>query len=194
MNSAEKLLDLRNTSIQDLYKISDRIEEASNLIKKCFKHGYKVLLCGNGGSAADAQHIAAEFVSKLDKPRQALPAIALTVDTSALTAIANDWEYEYVFTRQLEALASPHDVLICISTSGESKNVINAMRYASVNGILTIALTKNSDCSMARYASVLIPVGSDSTAIAQEKMLVVEHIICQLVEDSLMKEGFLKVK
>lgn len=163
---------------------------AAHLIAETFRSGGKVLLCGNGGSAADSQHMAAEFVSRLssDFARPGLPAIALTTDTSFLTAYANDYSFEGVFERQVQALGKPGDILIGISTSGESGNIVRAMRVAKAIGMHTIALTGESG-QMARIAHVAISVPSQNTQHVQEAHLVIEHIICSLVEHLLFGSG-----
>lgn len=167
----------------------DTILAASDLIADTFRSGGKVLLCGNGGSAADCQHMAAEFVSRLTKDfeRPGLPAIALTTDTSFLTAFANDCGFDGVFERQVQALGKPADVLIGISTSGNSPNVIRAVEAAQAGDMRTIALT-GSGGRLARIAHVAIAVPSTNTQYIQEAHLAIEHILCELVEQSLFRE------
>ncbi len=159
------------------------IAKAADLIAGAFLTGGKLLLCGNGGSAADCQHMAAEFVSRLSKDldRRALPAIALTTDTSFLTAFSNDCGFEGIFERQVEALGSAGDVLIGISTSGNSANVIRAVEAARKRNMPTIALTGNGG-RLTAIADVVIGVPSADTQHIQEAHLVVEHIVCELVE------------
>jgi len=149
-----------------------------------------VLLCGNGGSAADCQHVAAELVSRLtrDSERPGLPAIALTTDTSFLTAYANDCGFEGVFARQVEALGRPGDVLIGISTSGNSPNVLRAVELAREKGMRSIALTGQGG-RLAKLADVAVSVPSDDTRHIQEAHLAVEHVLCLLVEESLFAAG-----
>jgi phosphoheptose isomerase len=151
--------------------------------------GHKLLLCGNGGSAADAQHIAAEFVSVLDpnNPRPPLAAIALTTDTSFLTASANDFGFAGVFERQLQALGRPGDVLIAISTSGASENVLRAVTYASAHQIRTIALTREGDSPLSQAAEIVLQVPSRNTQFVQEAHIMIGHILCELIEYSLSK-------
>lgn len=167
----------------------DTILRASRLIADSFKSGGKLLLCGNGGSAADAQHVAAEFVSRLtaDFERPGLPAIALTTDTSFLTAYANDYGFEGVFERQVGALGNPGDVLMGISTSGSSRNVLRAMEAASAAGLATIALTGMGG-RMSELADVAIVVPSQDTQHVQEAHLAIEHVVCDLVERHLFDE------
>src|SRR5262245_29549643 len=164
----------------------DSILNASTLIVECFRQGNKLLLCGNGGSAADAQHMAAEFVNRLssDFERPGLPAIALTTDTSFLTSYANDYGYEGVFERQVTALGQQGDILIGISTSGNSKNVIRAISAANDRGIETVGLIGEGGkmTSLVRHA-VVIP--SRDTQYVQETLLTVEHCLCMLVERAL---------
>ena len=162
------------------------IARAADLIAATFRAGGKLLICGNGGSAADAQHMAAEFVSRLtiDFERPGLPAIALTTDTSVLTAYANDFEFDGVFARQVQALGRPGDVLLGISTSGSSQNVVRAATEARARGIRVITLTGPSG-ALAEIADVSVRVPATATAHIQECHLAVEHVICHLVERSL---------
>lgn len=161
---------------------ADIIAECANLIYDTFSRGKKVLLCGNGGSAADAQHIAAEFVGRYETERIALPAIALTTDTSALTALANDYSFERIFARQVEALAAEGDCLIAISTSGNSPNVTAAVMTARKKGCTVIGLTGADGKKLASltHASVLIP--SSRTARIQEAHITIAHIWCEMVD------------
>lgn len=165
--------------------VESSVSQAVDVIVKAFLAGGRLYICGNGGSAADAQHMAAEFVGRFCDDRPGLPAIALTTDTSALTAIANDWSYNYVFKRQLEALVRPYDVVLGISTSGASQSVLDALAYAKTQLCRTVALTGSRGVSMVDHADIVINVGAISTPIIQERMLVVEHVICQLVEEKL---------
>jgi phosphoheptose isomerase len=163
---------------------------AADLIAESFRAGGKLLLCGNGGSAADCQHLAAEFTSRLsaDFVRPGLPAIALTTDTSFLTAYGNDFDFDGVFARQVQALGKPGDVLLGISTSGNSTNVIQAAETARGMNIRTIALTGASGGQLKDLADVAICVPSDNTQHIQETHLAIEHIICHLVERALFGE------
>jgi D-sedoheptulose 7-phosphate isomerase len=159
---------------------------AADLLVESFRGGGKLLLCGNGGSAADCQHVAAEFVSLLrqDRPRAALPAIALTTDTSFLTARANDFGFDEVFSRQVEALGRPGDVLMGISTSGNSRNVIHAVRTARERGVRTIGLVGEGG-ALAGLVDAAVVVPSTNTQHVQEAMLAIEHILCELTESHL---------
>ncbi len=160
------------------------IVRASEIIAGCFKNGGKLLLCGNGGSAADCQHIAAELVSVLtqDFKRPGLPAIALTTDSSMLTAYANDFGFEGVFARQVQALGCSGDVLIGISTSGNSKNVLQAVTAAKELGMGTIAFTGSTGGRLSTESDLLIPVPSTCTQYIQESHIAIGHIICDLIE------------
>ena len=159
------------------------IAKAAEVIAGAFLSSGKLLLCGNGGSAADCQHMAAEFVSRLSKDldRRALPAIALTTDTSFLTAFSNDCGFEGIFERQVEALGSAGDVLIGISTSGNSPNVLRAIEAARKKDMHTITLTGNGG-RLSAMADIAIAVPSSDTQYIQEAHLAVEHIVCELVE------------
>ena len=159
------------------------IKDAAKLCVKALKEGGKVLLCGNGGSAADAQHIAAELSGRFKKERSALAGIALTTDTSALTAIGNDYGFDKVFSRQVEALAKKGDVLIAISTSGNSANVINAIKSAQKIGCKVITLTGKDGGKMANMGDVNIIIPSNNTPRIQEMHIMVGHIICALVDE-----------
>jgi D-sedoheptulose 7-phosphate isomerase len=163
------------------------IAAAATLVIEALKGGHKLLFCGNGGSAADCQHLAAEFVSALhhDKPRRALGAIALTTDTSFLTANANDFGFEQVFARQVEALGQPGDVLIGITTSGNSANVLRALSQARGQGLRTVVLTGRNGGKTAGMADVIIQVPSDATQQIQESHIAIGHVLCELVEKEL---------
>lgn len=164
------------------------IARAASTITEAFRAGGKVLLCGNGGSAADCQHLAAEFVNRLsrDRHRHALPALALTTDTSCLTACANDYGFEGVFARQVEAFGRPGDVLVAISTSGSSPNVLAAADAARTRGMAVVALLGKSG-QLAATADVAIQVPSFDTQLIQQAHLAVEHLICELVERALFQ-------
>jgi len=162
------------------------IAAAADLIANCFRSHGKVLLCGNGGSAADCQHMAAELVGRLthEKDRPGLPAIALTTDTSFLTAYPNDVGFDGVFARQVQALGSPGDILIAISTSGRSRNVLTAVEEARVKGLSIVGLL-GDDGPLATTADVAIRVPTNDTQVIQQVHLAVEHLICHLVERAL---------
>jgi D-sedoheptulose 7-phosphate isomerase len=166
-----------------LEKCMDSIFAASELIANTFLSGGKVLLCGNGGSAADCQHMAAEFTNALDKNflRPTLPAFALTTDSSVVTSFANDFGFDGVFERQVQGLGKKNDLLIGISTSGDSKNVIKAMIAANRTKMHTLALTGNSG-KLRKIADVVVSIPSKNTQYIQESHLTIEHILCELVE------------
>lgn len=168
-----------------LKKEIPRIQEIANIVFVAISQGKKVLLCGNGGSAADAQHIACELVAKLSKKRRSLPAIALTTNTSLLTAISNDISFEYIFSRQIEGIGNPGDVLIAISTSGSSLNILNAVGMAKSMGIYTIGLTGMHGDKLASLADISIKVLSTNTQRIQEAHILIGHIICELIEEKI---------
>lgn len=146
--------------LNQVHNLIPQIEAAGNIITKAIQQGNKIIFCGNGGSAADAQHLAAEIVGRFQKERQALPALALTVDTSALTAISNDYGFENVFKRQLEGLGRKNDVLIGISTSGNSIDVIRAVEYANQHEIVTIGFTGNGGGALKDMCDISIDIPS----------------------------------
>jgi D-sedoheptulose 7-phosphate isomerase len=168
-------------------EIELKIFEACEIIREAIDNGKKLLLLGNGGSAADAQHIAAEFTGRFVLERKALPALALTTDTSALTAIGNDYGYEMVFQRQVEALAQQGDVLIGISTSGNSINVINALFTGREKGCKTIGLSGNDGGVMNDCCDLNIVVPSNTTARIQEMHILVGHIFCNYIDINFKK-------
>ena len=163
---------------------ASEIIQAAEILIECLSNDGKILLCGNGGSAADCQHIAAEFTSVLspDFKRPGLAAIALTTDTSFITANANDFGFEGIFERQVQALGREGDAVVGISTSGNSKNVLCALKYAREHNIKTIALTGASGGEMANIADVAIKVPSSDTQLIQESHISIGHIFCALVE------------
>ena len=161
------------------------IVQATRIIQKSIKSGGKVLIFGNGGSAADAQHIASEFVNRFSKDRKAYSAIALTTDTSVLTSIGNDSSFSKIFSRQVEALGCKGDVAWGISTSGKSKNVVNALEVARSVGLKTILLTGSEAGNIGESVDCLVKVPSKSTPRIQELHITVAHIICELVEGEL---------
>jgi D-sedoheptulose 7-phosphate isomerase len=168
----------------------DAIVAAAELMRDAVLAGKKVLLCGNGGSAADAQHIAAELVGRFVIERKPLPAIALTTDTSALTAIGNDYGYEHVFSRQVEALGNPGDVLVAITTSGTSKNVVAAVTVARELGMKVIGLTGAKGAAFVASCDAGVAVPSTNTARIQENHILIGHAICALVEDAIWGEDY----
>ena len=161
------------------------IEDMARLIIAAYRRGGKVVLFGNGGSAADAQHIACELVGRFVLKRQAFPAIALTTNTSTLTAVANDYGYNAVFSRQVEALVNERDVVIGISTSGDSPNVVAAIEMAKTKGATTIGLIGGDGGKLAEVADLVLIVPSDSAPRIQEVHITIGHIVCELVEREL---------
>jgi len=182
LNSFQAGTDLRNQVAQDC---SENIVDAAVLITQCLRSGSKVLLFGNGGSAADAQHLAAEFVGRFQIERRPLPAIALTTDASILTAVGNDYGFEQIFTRQVQALGRPGDVAIGISTSGNSANVISAIKQAAQQDLKTIGLTGKDGGFLAKAVDVSIIIASTNVARVQECHITIGHILCELVENDL---------
>ncbi len=160
------------------------IQTACEMAVKAIKDGNKIILFGNGGSAADAQHIAAEFTGRYKTERKALPAIALTTDTSALTAIGNDYGYERVFDRQLEALAKPGDLLIGISSTGNSENVIRAFNLGKELGCMSIGFSGKGGGKFTGVCDLNIVVPSDNTPRVQEMHILIGHTICQVIDDN----------
>mgnify|MGYP000936381333 FL=1 len=176
-------IELRKMILDEAYL--EAVGRAANVMIEAYKHDGKVLFCGNGGSAADAQHLAAELVGRFKKERRALPAIALHVNTSALTAIANDYSYSEVFVRQLEAFGIEGDVLVGITTSGKSENVLKALAKAKDKGLKLIALVGMDDSRVAPLCDVVLGVPSYDTPRVQEVHMLWGHIICGLVEGEL---------
>lgn len=161
-----------------------QLEEASTIVVEALKNGNKILLCGNGGSAADAQHIAAELTGRYKTERRGLPGIALTTDTSALTAIGNDYGYDRVFDRQVESLAVKGDVIIGISTSGNSKNVVSALKLGQELGCKTIGLTGRDGGEMNNVCDINLVVPSNNTPRIQEMHILFGHTICQIIDNN----------
>jgi D-sedoheptulose 7-phosphate isomerase len=168
--------------------LSEEILEAAQTIRDRLASGGKLLLMGNGGSAADSQHIAAELVGRFKKERAAIPAIALTVDSSSLTALGNDYGFEVIFSRQIEALATAKDAVVGISTSGNSQNVIRALNLARNMGAATIGLVGHGGGDMKDCVDICIVVPSDDTARIQEVHITIGHIICEIIEQDLTHE------
>jgi|TARA_B110000037_G_scaffold3019_1_gene3429 D-sedoheptulose 7-phosphate isomerase len=165
--------------------ISQNIEIAADLIAKSLTSGGTIFWCGNGGSAADSQHIAAEFVGRFKKDRRPLRSIALTTDSSVLTCVANDYSYEEIFSRQLDALGRDGDILVAITTSGKSENIKQALIQAQNMGIKTIGLLGKKGGECKDYSDISLIVPSDITARIQETHILIEHLLCELVEHKL---------
>jgi D-sedoheptulose 7-phosphate isomerase len=196
---------MKNTDIQQLIKnvsaescraitqtaetLAPEIAAAAQLIAEAIRSGRKALICGNGGSAADSQHMAAELVGRFQKERPAWPAIALSTDTSILTSVGNDYGFDSVFARQVQALGAPGDVLIGISTSGNSPNVLAAFETAAARGLACVALTGQGGGKLAGLARHTLAVPATVTARIQEAHAVIIHLICEIVESSLAQEA-----
>ncbi len=170
---------------KSLERLTDTIADIAEVIVESLSNGGKLLLCGNGGSAADAQHIAAEFICRFVRNRQALPAIALTTDTSIITAAGNDFSFDEVFSRQVDALGAPGDVLLAISTSGNSPNVIKAVESAKRNRVTVIGFTGESGGKLRDMCDICLCVPSTVTARIQEVHITAAHAICSIAEKRL---------
>jgi D-sedoheptulose 7-phosphate isomerase len=166
---------------------AELVVEIARAMAVCLAKGGKVMFCGNGGSAADSQHLAAEFTNRFKLERPPLPGLALTTDTSALTAIGNDYSFDEVFSKQLQALGRPGDILVGLSTSGTSANVIRAMREAKRNNIVTVGLSGQSGGEMTSLADFLVTVPSSDTPIIQELHISAGHMMCHLVDHFLFE-------
>ena len=181
----EKIFLQSSNLIKESTTLIPEIEKVLQIIINCIKHGNKIIVFGNGGSAADAQHIAAEFVGKFQKDRFSFPAIALTTDSSIITSIGNDFSFENIFSRQCEGLASKDDVVIGISTSGNSQNVVNGLVISKKNGCKTIGFLGNDGGKIKDIVDVAVIVNSKSTPRIQEVQRIIFHIICELAEQDL---------
>jgi D-sedoheptulose 7-phosphate isomerase len=170
-----------------IYAIADTITSA-------FRSGGKLMIAGNGGSAADAQHIAGEFLSRLNLDRNPLPAIALTTDTSVLTAIGNDYGFDHTFERQVRGIGRRGDVLLAISTSGRSPNIVRALKVAQDMGVTTVGFTGDGNREMSAYCNLCLAAPSSETPLIQQVHIVVAHAICGLVEQSLCGEDIAGMK
>jgi D-sedoheptulose 7-phosphate isomerase len=188
LNVANKHLlasrDVVNAAIAD-YGFTKSLIDISSLIITCLKAGGKVLFAGNGGSAADAQHIAGEFVSRLNYDRAPIAGIALTTDSSVLTAIGNDYGYEHVFSRQVQGIGRQGDVLVAISTSGRSPNILSAIATAKTMGIRTVGFTGSEKNKLTESCEIALKAPSTQTPLIQQIHIVAAHAICELVELSL---------
>ncbi|MCI4624403.1 MAG: D-sedoheptulose 7-phosphate isomerase [Candidatus Magnetoovum sp. WYHC-5] len=182
-------MSITKISIEEHIQIASTLKDMSGLIDvvgnkavEALKNGNKILLAGNGGSAADSQHIAAELVGRFRKERQGLPAIALTTDTSIITAMANDYGYDRIFERQIEALAKEGDIFICISTSGKSPNLLLAALYAKKMGVYTVGLLGKSGGELKDNVDLPIIVKSNNTPRIQECHILIGHIVCEIID------------
>ena len=184
----EQLINNSAEIIKKTSSLSGEIQKVINEIIRCLKNGNKVIIFGNGGSAADAQHIAAEFIGRFELERKSLAAIALTTDTSVITSLSNDYDYDMVFSRQCESLVSKGDVVIGISTSGNSKNVYEGIKTSKNKGASIIALLGNKGGKIKELSDISIIVDSSITSQIQEAHRVIYHIICKIVERQLSKK------
>ncbi|MBO7228999.1 MAG: D-sedoheptulose 7-phosphate isomerase [Bacteroidales bacterium] len=185
-NIIKSSIDVKERILNDANLLL-KINETAELIVKTYKQGGRVFFCGNGGSAADAQHLAAELSGRFYFDRPPLAAEALHVNTSYITAVANDYAYDVIFSREVEAFCKEGDVLIGISTSGNSANVLKAFETAKGKGVLTIAMTGESGGKMASISDILINIPSNDTPRIQESHITIGHIICQIVEEELFQ-------
>ena len=185
-NIIKSSIDVKERILNDA-NLLIKINEAAELIIKTYKQGGRVFFCGNGGSAADAQHLAAELSGRFYFDRPPLAAEALHVNTSYITAVANDYSYDVIFSREVDAFCKEGDVLVGISTSGNSANVLKAFETAKGKGVLTIAMTGESGGKMASISDILINVPSNDTPRIQESHITIGHIICQIVEEELFQ-------
>ncbi len=177
---------------QAIYENEDLLNKIEEVAKKCvdlYRTDKKTILAGNGGSAADAQHIAAELVGRYGFDRPSIPSLSLTTDTSNLTAIGNDYGYDKVFSRQLEGMGQSGDIFIGISTSGNSVNIINAFNSAKKKNIFTVALTGRDGGEMAKIADIALVIPSNATPRIQESHILIGHIICDIIEKEIFGEG-----
>jgi D-sedoheptulose 7-phosphate isomerase len=181
----ENEIDAHIKLAETMSRSTNKVEIAAQLCIDALQDGGKLLIFGNGGSAADAQHIAAELVGRYKMDRKGMPAIALTTDTSTITAISNDFGYEHVFERQVEALANKGDVLVGISTSGSSSNVIHGLKMATKIGCRSIGFSGSDGGEMNQICDINIVVPSEDTPRIQEMHIVIGHIICHLIEQEL---------
>ena len=180
-----QLQDSIDTKKEVIKTLVPKIEEAAKMIVSALKNGKKIMFCGNGGSAADAQHLAAELIGRYKKDRPALAAISLTTDTSTLTCLSNDFGYDTIFSRQVEGLGQKGDVLVGISTSGNSKNIIEAVNKAGSLGVKTIGFLGRGGGQLQGLVDLALTVPSNDTPRVQESHITIGHIICGLVETEL---------
>ena len=178
-------IDDSTRTLESLKELETQVAKAAELIQECLQAGRKILACGNGGSAADASHFATELVVRFAKDRRAQPAICLVSDGGVLTAAANDYGFDEIFARQVSAFGQPGDMLICLTTSGKSKNVVRALEEANARKLKTIALLGRHGGSTIGMADVELLVSSNSTARIQEAHQVLLHVLCELIESRL---------
>ena len=187
-NKISKLIEESIIPILKCKEISNEIKQVKDIILDALKNKNKIILFGNGGSAADAQHIAAEFIGRFLVDRQSIPAISLTTDTSILTAVGNDFGFENIFSRQCESLVSKGDIIIAISTSGNSSNVINGIKTAKEKGGIIISLTGNNGGKLNNISDKILKVPTEHIPHIQECHRVIIHILCDLIEKELMND------
>ncbi len=178
----DAILTAHDRAIASIRRLAPQIHEAAERMLRVLGHGGQIYICGNGGSAADAQHFAAELAGRFERERRGLPAIALTTDTSALTSIGNDYGFEHIFRRQLEALATPGELLVAISTSGNSANIVETVRFAREHNIQTVGLLGRDGGKLATMVDVPLTIPLDNTARVQEAHIVILHMLCEAVE------------
>jgi D-sedoheptulose 7-phosphate isomerase len=194
-------MDTRNIILSEIKKTQDvfvkiyndeplvtAIGKISDITATALKSGNKIMFCGNGGSAADCQHLAAELVGKFDRDRLALPAIALTTDTSALTAIGNDYGFQYIFSRQIEAIGQKGDILVVASTSGRSQNIVEAVEAAKKKGIITVGFLGEDGRTVGVMVDYQINIPSNLTPKIQEGHIAIGHIFCKLIEQKIFAD------
>lgn len=181
-------IEAATQTLRELSSLESQMARAADLIDQCLRSGSKLLVCGNGGSATDASHFATELVVRFAKDRRALPAICLASDSGILTASANDYGFDEVFARQVAALAQSNDVLICLTTSGKSKNLIRALEEAKARKLKTIAFLGRDGGSTIGIADIDLLVKSDSTARVQEAHQLLLHVLCDVIESRLDKK------
>ena len=182
MDDIERVIAEHQKALNLVSGKKDKIREIADIITDCLNKGHKLLIMGNGGSAADSQHFAAEIIGRFQKERKALPAIALSTDTSILTVVGNDYGFDSIFSRQVEGLAKKDDVVICFSTSGNSSNIITALDAAKKTGCRTIGFLGRDGGILKNKCDVSIIIEIETTARVQEMHLMIYHIICELVE------------
>ncbi len=185
----EQLLESARVKQKTAELLSDQIEKLAEKIVECYRSGNKLILLGNGGSASDAQHIVGELVGRFQRERRPLPAIALSTNAAILTAIGNDYSFDDVFARQVDAWASPGDIVIGISTSGHSRNVLLAIQKASEHGAYTVGLTGRDGGKLGANSDLALVVPSDDTPRIQETHITIGHIVCDLVEQMLFPDS-----
>lgn len=187
--TVEKLFKKRIDTINSLQNLSNITAKISSEIINVLNNNNKVLICGNGGSAADSQHIAGELINKFNFDRESLPAIALTTDTSVITSIGNDSDFKYIFSKQVSALGKKGDVLIAISTSGNSPNIIEAVKIAKEKGIFVIGFCGLKGGKLGEISDLVFNAPSDNTPLIQECHIIAFHIICHIIEEEIFNNN-----